>query len=161
MHPPATWFFADVDHIRSIDTSGIISTVAGNGTGNLFGDGGLALNAGLNFPTDVLPDAQGNLYVADEGDNVIRRIDRATGIITTVAGNGTAGYIHQFESPQPGDGGSATQTGLYYPQSLALDSLNYLYIGSYDQGIRRVSLDTGIIETYLSGEVQRNHQLRY
>ena len=80
--------FADLDHIRSINAAGTINTIAGNGFPNFFGDGGSAKSAGLDFPGDVAIDAQGNVYIADEANEVVRRIDHATGMITTVAGNG-------------------------------------------------------------------------
>ena len=72
--------------------SGTISTLAGNGTAGYSGDGGLATNAELNGPGETAVDASGNIYIADTGNNVIREVTAATGIIHTVVGNGTAGY---------------------------------------------------------------------
>jgi len=83
--------------IRMVNTSGVITTVAGNyANAGYSGDGGQATNAGLSAPYGVAVDAAGNLYIADEGNNVIRKVD-TDGIITTVAGNGTGG--------ESGDGG--------------------------------------------------------
>ena len=80
------------NRIRKVDTSGIITTVAGSGPtgyklGGFSGDGGPATSARLNLPSWVAVDSVGNLFIADEGNNRIRRVDAATGVITTVAGN--------------------------------------------------------------------------
>src|SRR5712691_406863 len=94
---------ADVSHhrIRRVDaTNGIITTVAGNGTSGFSGDGGLATSASLSFPVDVVLDSAGNLFIADQGNRRVRRVDTATRTITTLAGNGSAGFS--------GDGGQAT-----------------------------------------------------
>src|SRR6266581_2875799 len=100
-------YIADHGHnrIRKVNTDGIITTVAGNGTFGFSGDGGLATSANLWGPTGVAVDAAGNLYIADYGNNRIRRVN-TDGIITTVAGNGTAGLS--------GDGGLATSASLQY-----------------------------------------------
>ena len=82
----------------------IITTVAGNGDSGYSGDGGAATNASLGYPVGVALDAAGNLYIADISNNRIRKVD-TNGIITTVAGNGIAGYS--------GDGGAATNASLY------------------------------------------------
>ena len=92
--------------IRKVTPSGIIGTVAGNGTGGYSGDGGAATAAELYGPVGVAVDASGNLYIADYFNNRIRKVT-PSGIIGTVAGNGTEGYS--------GDGGAATAAGLYYP----------------------------------------------
>jgi sugar lactone lactonase YvrE len=91
------------DRIRKVTPSGIITTVAGIGTAGYSGDGGAATNAQLNAPQGVYKDATGNIYIADGANSRIRRVDTG-GIITTVAGNGTAGYS--------GDGGIATSAEL-------------------------------------------------
>ena len=88
-----------------MDTSGIITTVAGTGTFGYTGDNIAATSAKLNSPFGVAVDSAGNLYIADTGNHRIRKVD-ASGIITTVAGNGT-GYS--------GDGGPATSAELNYP----------------------------------------------
>src|SRR5216684_777126 len=87
-------FIADSGHsrIRRVDaSSGIITTVAGNGIQGYSGDGGPATAAQLGTPYDVKLDSAGNLYVCDENDHRVRRVDAGTGIITTVAGTGVAG----------------------------------------------------------------------
>ena len=92
------------NRVRKVDPSGIITTYAGNGQAGYFGDGGPAKSAELNQPYWLSFDAAGDLLVADIGNNVIRSINPHTGTITTVAGNGTAGYT--------GDGGPATSAEL-------------------------------------------------
>jgi DNA-binding beta-propeller fold protein YncE len=83
----------------------VISTVAGNGTQGFSGDNGPATSAQLNQPAGIAVDSAGNLYIADEGNNRIRKV--TNGVITTVAGNGTRGFS--------GDGGPATSAQLYFP----------------------------------------------
>jgi sugar lactone lactonase YvrE len=118
--------------------NGIITTVAGNGTNGYTGDGGAAIHARLNDPYAVAVDAQGNLFIADNGNNVIRKVN-ANGMITTMAGNGTNGYS--------GDGGTATHASLNSPAGLALDAKGNLYISDYwNDRIREVQTN-GIIRT--------------
>jgi sugar lactone lactonase YvrE len=122
--------------------AGIIITIAGDNTVGYDGDGKLAANANLDQPSGVALDGAGNLYIADTGNNVVREIYAATGIINTVAGNGTAGF--------GGDTLLATssQTMLFQPQNVALDAAGNLYISDTDnQRIRRVDAVTGIITT--------------
>ena len=135
-------YIADANNsrIRKVDhATGVITTVAGNGTFGFNGDGGLATNAVLNHPYGVALDSAGNIYIADHYNSRIRRVDHTTGIITTVAGNGTAGYS--------GDG-SATNASLNYPYGVALDSAGNIYIADFDNSrIRKVDHTTGIITT--------------
>lgn len=116
-------YFTDVntDRIRKINTAGIISTIAGIGTEGYSGDGGPAISAALKEPYDVHADAFGNIYVADY-NHTIRKIN-ATGIISTVAGNGTAGYT--------GDGGLATSAQLDYPLSVWVDNCGNIYVTDF------------------------------
>jgi len=124
--------------IRKIDTSGIITTVAGNGTYGYSGDGGPATQAELDTPMDVAVDTFGNLYIVDSFNASIRKVD-TNGIITTVAGNGTYGYS--------GDGGPATQAQLYEPGGVTVDTSGNLYIAdTYNYRIRKVDT-SGIINT--------------
>lgn len=120
--------------------TGIISTIAGTGVAGYSGDGGLATRAQLRAPGDVGLDSAGNLYIADIDNHRIRRVDAGTGVITTVAGTGIAGYS--------GDGGLATSAQLHFPNSLAVDSAGNLYIGdSNNHRVRRITAATQIITT--------------
>src|SRR5437016_3824473 len=125
--------------IRKVDAAtGIITTVAGNGICTFAGDGGAATNASLNYPASVALDASGNLYIADPNNNRIRKVAAATGIITTVAGGGSA----------LGDGGAATSASLYGPTAVALDASGNLYIADQNNHrVRKVDAATGIITT--------------
>jgi hypothetical protein len=113
--------------IRKVAPSGIISTIAGNGTSGYSGDGGPATAAQLDTPWDVAVDSAGNIYIADSWNNCIRKVD-PTGVITTVAGNGTQGYS--------GDGGPATGAQFYIPFGVAVDLQGNIYIA--DSGNNRV-----------------------
>ena len=124
--------------IRKVTPSGIITTVAGNGASGYSGDGGPATDAQLNFPDGIAVDRTGNLYIADNGNNRIRKVTPG-GIITTVAGNGS------FR--ESGDGGPAAVAQLNSPDSLALDGAGNLYIADFDNNrVRKISPD-GIIRT--------------
>lgn len=119
---------------------GTIVTAAGNGTPGYSGDGGVPSSAELSALTGIVVDSAGNSYIADTANNVVRKISAATGTITTVAGNGTAGFS--------GDGGSATSAELNLPQGVAVDSAGNLYIADgNNQRIRFVSAATGAITT--------------
>ena len=128
-------------HIRKIVlATGIITTVAGNGSYNFSGDGGPATAAGLFDPFGVTVDSSGNLYIADYAHERIRYVSAATGIITTIAGNGTQGYS--------GDGGPATAAELSGPNGVAVDASGNVFIAdSYNNRIREVVKATGIITT--------------
>ena len=131
--------------IRKINTSGIISTVAGTGTFGFSGDGGQATAAELFYPGEVVIDATGNLYISDEVNMRIRKVS-APGIITTIAGNGTQGYS--------GDGGLAINAELYQPTGLALDASGNLYIADeLSNRIRKVTT-SGIITTIAGNGTQ-------
>ncbi len=117
------------NRIRKI-THGIITTVAGIGTFGSAGDGGAAVSAQLSSPQGVAVDASGNLYIADTGDSRIRKV--ANGVITTVAGNGTAGYS--------GDGGPAVNAQLAGPIGVAVDGGGNLYISdTSNDRVRKVA----------------------
>lgn len=127
--------------IRKIDkATGIIKTIVGNGEKGDSGDGGLAVEASLSSPADLYIDGQGNIYIADAGNNKIRRVDALTGIIETVAGNGNAEFS--------GDGGQAIEAGLWYPHSVFLDKEGNIFLSDmFNRRIRKVAAGTGIIET--------------
>jgi sugar lactone lactonase YvrE len=133
--------FVDDFRIRSFAIGGNIATVAGNGFANYFGDGGLATQAGLDYPASIAADPAGNVYVADQENGVVRRIDGVTGVITTIAGGGAFGMV--------GDGGPAVEASLN-PTSLALDPAGHLYVSS-NGAIRVVDLKTNTISTLASG----------
>jgi RHS repeat-associated protein len=133
-------YFLDLGNyrIRKVDTSGIITTVAGNGINSVSGDGGLAVNASISAST-LAVDNSGNIYIADPYNNRIRKVD-TSGIITTVAGGGNPpDYL--------GDGGPATDAYLCNPSGIAMDSSGDIYIGDKcHHRIRKVDT-SGIITT--------------
>jgi len=111
--------------------NGVITTVAGTGSRGFSGDGGQAVAAALAFPTGVAVDASGVLYIADSGNDRIRKVDPA-GVITTIAGNGSRGFS--------GDGGSALQAQLNQPISVAVDADgNVLVADSNNNRIRKLT----------------------
>jgi len=123
---------------QSVNASGVIETLAGNGVRGLATDNVLATSTSLNFPRDVIVDELGNRYIADSGNHRVRKID-TNGIITTVAGSGIAGFL--------GDGGLATAAQLNTPYDLALDQLGNLYIAdTLNNRIRKVT-PAGVIST--------------
>ena len=150
--PAGNLYIADSgnDRIRKLAPNGIITTVAGTGKPGYSGDGGPATSATLNFPEQAELDALGNLYIADSGNNVIRKMG-TNGVISTVAGNGF-GAVEDNNNDElggySGDGGPASKAELSGPVSLAIDPSDNLWIS--DQGnnvIRYVSAATGIIST--------------
>jgi trimeric autotransporter adhesin len=126
--------------IRKVDTSGEITTVAGNFTAGFSGDNGLAAGAQLNQPYDVAVDSSGNIFISDTSNQVIRMVDHTTGKIATVAGNylNGAGYS--------GDGGPATSAQLDSPEGIAVDSSGDLYIADFNNTVIR-KLSGGTITT--------------
>lgn len=128
--------------IRRIDTSGIVTTVAGVGIPDMGGDGGPAIEAYLNYPSDLVCDSKGNLYISDRSNNRIRKID-SQGMISTIAGMG----LPEFG----GDFGPATNAFLKYPFGIDLDQLGNLYIA--DRGNNRIrKVDTQGIITTIAGD---------
>ncbi|NOT22974.1 MAG: hypothetical protein HOP22_09655 [Nitrospiraceae bacterium] len=127
--------------VRRVDAvTGVIATIAGLGQPRYSGDGGLALEAGLNEPAALAVSDGGVLYIADQNNNRVRAVDLATGMICTVAGTGTAVYN--------GDGLVGTDTGLAGPSGVALASDGTLFIAdSFNGRIRAVDPVTGLIRT--------------
>jgi len=124
--------------VRRIDTAGIITTVAGNGTAGFSGDSGPATQAELNFPFAVLPDTSGNFYISDFTNDRVRKVNPQQ-VINTVVGNGSSGCT--------GDGGPATTASIGSPRGLLFSGGNLLVAGSGCSKIRTVSLRTKIINT--------------
>jgi len=125
--------------------AGDFTVVAGTGIDALSGDGGPASQASLAYPSGVAVDAQGDIFIAEAGNCVIRRVDAVTGIITTVAGNSQFGLVAPGFS---GDGGPATSALLNFPIAVALDTQGNLFIADTNNNrIRRVDAVTGIITT--------------
>ena len=132
------------NRIRMIDPEGTITTIAGSGpastnTGSLRGDGGPATRARLNEPVGIALDGDGNLYIADRDNDVVRKVD-PDGIITTFAGNGRSGY--------GGDGGPATEARLDDPENLAIGDDGTVYISDSNNDRVRAVFPDGTIETY-------------
>jgi sugar lactone lactonase YvrE len=138
-------FIADTVNnvVRKIDAmTGNISTVAGNGSFGLSGDGGPATAASFNLPYGLAIDKAGNLFIADTFNNNIRKVDAMTGNISTVAGNG------QFGPLKDGDGGPATAASLNLPFGVAVDKDGNLFIAdTFNSAIRKVDATTAIITT--------------
>ncbi len=138
------FYIADTNNnaIRRVDhLTGIISTVAGTGnpTGLYGGDNGPATKATLNHPVGIALDASGNLYIADTGNNVIRKVTYPSGTITTVAGNGNFGY--------GGDGSKATFATLGHPKGVVVDSAGNIYISDSLNNRIRIVTANGTINT--------------
>jgi hypothetical protein len=136
-------YIVDTDNqrIRKVTVStGIISTVAGNGTGGYTGDGMAATNAEVNSPYGVAVDGSGNVYIADRYNHRVRKVTISTGLISTLAGNGTAGYN--------GDGIQATAAQLNEPNGIFVDNSGNVYIADdNNHRIRKITVSTGIITT--------------
>ncbi len=129
--------------VRKVDaSSGLISTVAGSGGSLTLGDGGPALEAGLREPRGLAVDGSGNLLIVDNGTGRIRKVNAASGVITTVAGGGAGDPLEKIF----GDGGPATEALVKLPYDVAMDSEGNLYIAT-DNRIRKVNAATGIIDT--------------
>lgn len=136
-------YFSDQynQRIRKINAStGNISTIAGTGTYSYSGDGGAATSATFQNPAGIRIDASGNIYIADLFNHVVRKITASTGVISTIAGTGTAGFS--------GDGAAATSANLNYPTDVSFDDSANLYISvQYSHRIRKVSASTGYISS--------------
>ncbi len=126
--------------IRKVDAGGIITTIAGMGLPDFGGDYGLAVDALLKYPFGICLDRRGNLYIADRGNNRVRKVD-GHGIITTVAGDGT----HSFA----GDYGPANQSSLAFPTDVVVDDSGNLYIADRNNNRVRMVDPLGVIITFM------------
>lgn len=124
-----------------------IFTAAGTGTAAFGGDGGQATAAKIDQPWGVATDASGNIYIADQQNNRVREVNVSTGVITTVAGTGSAGFS--------GDNGMATSAMLYYPTGVAVDKNGILYIA--DCGNNRIRAVAGGFITTFAGSATRGY----
>ena len=143
--PDGALYFCDLGNqrIRRFDlTTRRTSTVAGNGQKAYAGDGGPAVDASLSMPHEIQFDADDHLYIVERDNHVVRRVDATTGVISTFAGTGTAGFS--------GDGGPASRAQLRSPHSVVVDvRRRRLFICDIgNQRIREVDLATGVIETF-------------
>lgn len=128
--------------IRKIAVDGIITTIAGNGVQGYSGDGANAINAELDNPLDIAIDASDNIYFIDSNNNVIRKIDAITNVITTEIGSSTLGFS--------GDGGLANAATINNPQGISIDSHDNIYISDQQNArIRKIDANTGIINSIL------------
>ncbi len=127
--------------LRKIDKlTGVVTTIAGNGSTTFSGDGGPAINAGLAQPIDLAVDRDGNIYYSDYEAHRVRKIDKQTGIITTIAGTGVAGYS--------GDGGLAVNAQINGPRSVIANPDGSIFISEeFSHVIRRID-PSGIIRTF-------------
>jgi sugar lactone lactonase YvrE len=143
-------YIADTDNhrIRLVTKStGIITTIAGNGTCTYAGDGRPATSASLCFPYGVAVDASGNVYIADSYNDCVRLVTKSTGIITTIAGTGREGYL--------GDGGPALSAQLYRPNDIVLDSKGNIYFSQVNS-VRLLTKSTGILTT-IAGDKEKGN----
>ena len=138
----ALWFCEYTgQRIRKVMPDGKIQTMAGNSKKGYTGDGGPALEASFNLPHELRFDKDGNYFIADMTNHAIRRVDAKTGIITTFAGTGKAGYS--------GDGGPANKAELKQPHSIQFDPAGDLYICDIGNNvIRKVDMKTGTVSTW-------------
>ena len=135
-------YVADTGHnrVRKITTAGVISTVAGDGAGRFFGDGGAATAASLNGPVGVVVDASNNLYIADKNNQRVRKVNSG-GTISTVAGNGTAQFLGENVDP--------VTASLNFPGGVAIDSAGSLYIAdTLNARVRKVDFGANRITTF-------------
>jgi sugar lactone lactonase YvrE len=141
--PDGALYFCDLDNqrIRRLDLKTHRTTdVVGTGQRGYAGDGGPATAGSLNMPHELLFDSRGNLYIAERDNHVVRKVDRASGVLSTVAGTGVPGFA--------GDGGPASRAQLRQPHSIVLGGDGRLLICDVgNHRIREVNLSTGTIDT--------------
>ncbi|MDH3205393.1 MAG: hypothetical protein OEO79_02210 [Gemmatimonadota bacterium] len=148
--PDGALYFCEVDtgRTRRLDLeSGRLTTIAGNGQKAYAGDGGPALEASFSAPHEIRFDRNGHLFLVERDAHVVRRVDGATGVTSTVAGTGEAGFS--------GDAGPATSAQLRQPHSIAFDAAGDLLVCDIgNQRLRRISMSDGSITT-LGGTGER------
>lgn len=141
--PDGALYITEVQNhrVRRLDLkTGFITSVAGNGRQGYSGDGGPSMEASLNEPYEVRFDSAGNMFFVEMQNHLIRRVDRKTGIISTVAGTGKEGFS--------GDGGPAIKAQFSSPHSIAFDADGHLYVADIgNHRIRRIDLKHNTIET--------------
>ncbi len=136
------------NRIRELDlSSGVITTIAGNGIQGFSGDNGQATAAEMCHPAGIALDNSGHLFIADLGNNRIRELNLSTGVITTIAGDGTEGFS--------GDNGPAIAAELNQPQDVAVDNAGHLFIADWlNSRVRDVNLSSGTITTVAGGATE-------
>jgi DNA-binding beta-propeller fold protein YncE len=141
--PDGALYITEVLHhrVRRLDlASGELTTVAGCGRKGYAGDGGPAVEAEMNEPYEVRFDAAGNIVIVEMMNHLVRRVDAKTGVITTIAGTGQAGFS--------GDGGPATEAQFRQPHSIAVDAKGAIYVADIgNHRIRRIDPQSGVVET--------------
>ena len=141
--PDGALYFCEVDtgRTRRLDlVSGMLSTIAGNGEKGFVAESRRPLDTPFSAPHEIRWDEQGNLYIVERDSHCVHRIARQSGVVTTLAGNGEAGFS--------GDGGIAVLAQLRQPHSIAFDSRGNLLICDIgNQRLRLVSRETGFIDT--------------
>jgi len=135
------------NRVLEVTPSGLVTVVAGTGRPGYSGDGRPAIFASLDQPAGLAVDAKGNLYIADSANNVIRRVDARTGIVTTVAGDYAAGKANDGLGGFSGDGGPATSAQLNDPQGVAVDGAGDLFIADTFNSVVREVTPAGVIAT--------------
>jgi streptogramin lyase len=142
--PDGALYFCDLGNqrIRKMDlATRRVTTIAGNGQRGYSGDGGPAIEASISAPHELVFDRRGDLYFVERDSHVVRKVDMKTGVISTVAGTGVAGF--------GGDGGPGSKAQLRQPHSIILDREGTMLICDIgNHRIRRLRLDTGILDTY-------------
>ncbi|HEY1705866.1 MAG TPA: hypothetical protein VGG75_39795 [Trebonia sp.] len=152
--PEGDVFIADTrnNRVLMVSPAGKILTVVGNGHSGYAGDNGEAPAAELNQPAGVAADAGGNLYIADTGNDVVRRVDAMTGVIATVAGSYASAKENSGIGGFFGSGIPATQVQLNHPEGLAIDGAGDLFIAdTFNHAIREVS-PSGIVSTVVNSQ---------